>query len=1739
MTLTDRRKQLDRSRGEASPRGAYQDSPRRKPARKHDPAEPPAPAAKPERGPAATDDRSTAPSAPSATAVTADPAWVTAWATAYPATLSIGGQLKFSSGTADAYTGAWLYILDEAGNFVFDKEITRSTGDPTGRYLDNGLWCYGWWGENSYPDDQCFWWSGGGLDSHLKDGEQYYAWIFLKGTDGSWSPNGQTSNLVEAFYTPDIPGAQAGICSCYGQAHRADPVNTATGMFYEDVTDARLAGAGIPLSLDRHYRSDSTADGLLGTGWSTPFDAALTLEDGSATYRASDGARFVFTEQSDGGYATPPGAAATLAADDSGYVLTAPDRTRRTFDSSGRLTAWLDRSGHGLTLHYDSSGRLASVEDAAGRSTGLTLDSGGRLTEVALPDGSTVTYAYTDGLLTSVTDAAGETQTYGYDTQQRLTRFTGPEGGEVVNTYDDTGRITSQTDSSGETTTFAWEHGRESHMTDPSGGVWTDIYSGNVLVESIDPFGERVSYDYDRNLNPVGITDRRGHTTTMTYDDAGRMLTRSSPSSLGYTESWSYDAQGRIAEHTDGRGHTTTYTYTADGQLASATDPEGGTVRYTYTALGALESVTTPRGNTTTYGYDADGNRTSVTTPLGATTTFRHDQAGRITARTGPLGNAEGADPADHTTTYAYDARGLLASATDPLGRTTRYGYDGRGLLTSVTNPAGARTTYAYDAAGRLTLTTGPDGATTRRTYDAAGNLTSETDPLGNTTTHRYDTANRLVATVSPRGNADGADPADHTTTYGYDANGNRTSVTGPTGAVTTTAYDDVDRAVRVTDPLGNVTRYAYDAEDNLTRVTDALGHETTSAYDAVNRLTSTTDPLGDTTRFTYDADGNQLSRTTPLGHTTTWTYDAAGRQTGTTGPLGNADGADPAGFTTTYEYDLAGRQTAVTDPLGGTTATRYDAAGNLLQRTDPDGRTTSYAYDELDRLTRVTAPDGGTTDYTYDTAGNLVTRTDANGHTTSYDHDAAGRTTAVTDPLERVTRYSYDPDGNTTARTTPRGTTAYSHDPRGLLTGIDHSDATPDVSYTYDAAGRMTSRVNAHLSEDFTYDAAGNLTGTRGFSYTYDAAGQLLTRSYPDGTTIGHTYDADGRITAMTADSTTTRYDWDPAGHLVRTTLPSSATESRSYDAAGRLTAVTATRDGETVTGTELTLSPAGLPTRVDRTRAGGVTGSWDLTYDEAGRLASGCFPQPWASGCPSGRDTTYTYDQAGNRILSTQGSTLTSYAYDAADQLTSSTTDGETTTYGYDAEGNQTAAGDDRYTYDLAGRVSAATVDGTGYTYQHDASGNQLLAATGGQVLERTQWDPNAPLPALATAYDADGNVRQSYRYDPLGQPAATKTGSGSLFYYHHDPQGSPLDVTGANGTVHQRWAYDPYGTRILNTRQSGAPASTPSFTGARFEKTTGRLDLHARRYTPERGRFDRPDPVTPARTTPYVSAYAYAHNVPTLLTDRSGLTPENPNDDKVESFGEVLGIFGGAFRDVAKSPFVFAGDLYDAVTGQNGGAGAFADKYFPVRPAYRLYRAAHMLREQGCGALADSYDEAGDQLVQQLALTGLAGLNGWQRAAVNPAGGGRAYYGGAHSTRFGLTYYTPETPSSTNRINPEGGRMNCGLCATAGDDLMAGKNPNSVPGADRPMTRPEVEAVTGRSFRSKGGLNGVVADLQRWGPGARAIVGAWPRKGMGHYFNVVNNNGKIVFLDFQTGRANPADPRYTSYYLMRTDT
>ncbi|MER8188653.1 DUF6531 domain-containing protein [Kitasatospora sp. NPDC094015] len=1550
----------------------------------------------------------------------------------------------------------------------------------------------------------------------------YYAVVTYAYSDG-------TSDQLVSPSAPPVPiyGVPANVSlACPGSPsstgivlelvkYCGDPVNTSTGAFGEVFTDAQIPGPGRPIELTRSYSSVLTTAGAFGKGWAFPYSASLIVGQSVVTFRSEDGSQTDYAVQPDGSLtATRPYVHSKLQKTAGGYQLTTPDQHRVFFDATGRLTAMRDPAGVGLTLGYTGN-QPTSVTDAGGHTVTFGYTDA-LLTTATLPGARSISYGYTNGRLTSVKDLRGRTTTFGYDGAGLLTTVTDPLGkARITNVYDGSGRVTSQTDAVGAKTTFTYDAANPgtTYVTHPDGGIWTQKYTDGVISWQSDPYGKTTSYGYDGSFNRTTLTDANGKKATFTYDVVGNVLTSTSPAPVSATNTWTYDTANHVTSHKDARGNTTTYTYNTGNQLTATTDPAGGRTTYTYGSLGMLATLTSPRGGTTAYGYDTAGNRTSVTTPLGAKTTFAYDTAGRVTAKTDPRGNAGGASPAAYTTTYTYEPGGQLAAVAEPLAGPTTYSYDADGQLATVKDPLGNATTYTYDAAGNRTSTKDAAGNTTTSTFDWTGRPTSVTDALGHKTTSTYDKNGRPATVVTARGNAAGASPAAYTTTFGYDANGNRTSVTDPTGAVTATTYDEVNRPVTVTDPLGNTTTRTYSPTGQVVTVTDPTSARTTYGYDPLDRLTSVTDPLGKTTSFGYDAGSNRTSATTSLGNRTTWTFDTDERLTSVVDPRGNAAGSTPAAYTTTFGYDAAGNRTTVKDPLGNTTATAYDALDRPTAVTDPLGRRTSTGYDAAGHVTTATDPTGAVTTNAWNGVNDRTSRTDANNHVTTYTYDALHRPTAVTDPLGNKTTYGYDPEGHANTLTNARGlTTTTSYDPRGLPTGTTYSDTTPAVTRTYDKAGRPVSVTDATGTRTLAYDKTDRLLsitapgGGTGFTYTYDTRGALTGRQYPDGEKLTYAYDDDGRRTKLTTDGASTTYTYDLANNLTNTTLPGTNgyTETRTYDPASRLASIGSTKGTTTLASWQLTRDAAGQPTKVDANRLGLGTGTQNYTYDQAGRLASGCPLTPTTVGCTAGA-LTYTYDKVGNRLTQTDAYGTTTSTYDAADQLTKTTTGSASTTYSYDADGNTTSvktpyqdqiiasgttltagtvvasnnarlimqadgnlvlfaidtglsvwssgtAGhpgahatmqtdgnlvvadttgttlwssgtpantgalakvqDDgnfvlydtankaiwssktyrdalaihatTYTYDAAGHPTTIVGKQT-FTITYDADGNRVATKTNGALSRTLTWDINNPLPQIATETNGSGALISDYSYDPLGLPQSQHNPSGP-YYYHHDWLGSITDVTNSAGAQQTRTAYDPYGRSGTTTVAGGAPNAPFGFAGQYNDPVLpGKQYLRAREYDTATGRFTSRDPLPAPTAAAYGSAYSYAADAPTVYTDPSGMTPEGGESSGMSSLEAI----GSGLATGAKMPFDFVGDLYNAFSGDNGGAGAFADKYFPVRPAYAMYVAAARLREFGCNNVADQVEKHADELAQQVAVATLGGLDAWAQRRFGPRG------------------------------------------------------------------------------------------------------------------------------------------------------
>jgi RHS repeat-associated protein len=78
---------------------------------------------------------------------------------------------------------------------------------------------------------------------------------------------------------------------------------------------------------------------------------------------------------------------------------------------------------------------------------------------------------------------------------------------------------------------------------------------------------------------------------------------------------------------------------------------------------------------------------------------------------------------------------------------------------------------------------------------------------------------------------------------------------------------------------------------------------------------------------------------------------------------------------------------------------------------------------------------------------------------------------------------------------------------------------------------------------------------------------------------------------------------------------------------------------------------------------------------------------------------------------------------------------------------------------------------------------------------------------------------------------------------------------------------------------TNGPNPPTKVLGFNGQLLDVATGLYDLRARLYDPGLGRFLQSDPVPATPSKPYVAAYPYGDDQPTVLTDPTGMAPLPP--------------------------------------------------------------------------------------------------------------------------------------------------------------------------------------------------------------------------------------------------------------------
>ena len=267
-----------------------------------------------------------------------------------------------------------------------------------------------------------------------------------------------------------VPGAAAQETGC-GPCSRGSagkPISLASGNTYIEETDISLPGLSKGLIFQRTWNSMWPATqsafqiGIFGPNWRSNFEERVFLgSDNYMKYGRGDGGFWSFG-YGGGGWTTvaPANVSATLTQGSSYWTLTFQNGEQRRFDNtSGKLTAIIDRNGNTTQLTYDSLGRLITVTDPVSRHLYFSYGSG------------------SGSLVTAVTSDTGLSLSYSYDGQGRLVQYTRTDGTTVSFQYDSNSLISLVTDQNGKTL--------EAHTYDSSGRGLTSVRAGGVDATTI------------------------------------------------------------------------------------------------------------------------------------------------------------------------------------------------------------------------------------------------------------------------------------------------------------------------------------------------------------------------------------------------------------------------------------------------------------------------------------------------------------------------------------------------------------------------------------------------------------------------------------------------------------------------------------------------------------------------------------------------------------------------------------------------------------------------------------------------------------------------------------------------------------------------------------------------------------------------------------------------------------------------------------------------------------------------------------------------------------------------------------------------------------------------------------------------------------------------------------------------------------------------------------------------------
>ncbi len=992
----------------------------------------------------------------------------------------------------------------------------------------------------------------------------------------------------------------------------------------------------------------------------------------------------------------------------------------------------------------------------------------GQLISEIDPVGTETAYSYyalgnQRGLLESKTvDPAGLAlrTTYEYDSVGNPIKITDASGAVAHNTFDQLGRVIETADAAGAITRNTYDAEGNLVRADRPGSVdagdlWiTTKTSYNMLNRPILREDETTPDNYvitefrfDPGERLTRVIKPLGNSTVTDYDERDLVMRvrRGSGSEAESIETRRYDANGNLAEKTDGAGGVTQYKYDGHDRLVQVVDPAGAAALTQYDAFDRPVAVSK-------YGEpDPGGDPQTLISHQG----FIYDELGRrLAVRDYSVSN--GVAGTYHQASSAYDAAGRVVSETDALGNSVIHEYDAAGRLARSIDAAGNEVLTSYDGMGRpievkrreLDESSGQTHEYVERfAYDGMGRVVSHEDPLGHIERKAYDGRGNLIWQADAKG------------ALGLDSGGDA----GP-GNVQRNSFDGLNRLVKFTQELrtdgsgggtlgGTIqTSYAWDDNGNLAAITDANGNATSYEYDAQDRRIATELPDGATYRVEYD------------------------------GASRPAREIDPRGIVVRKIYDPAGRVTLRTVSKNGATLRRddfsYDGLSRMRMAISRDGSGVAFSTIEegFDSFGRndLSKQDGIAVTRTFDTAGRVLSVAGQNGATAVYQRDGIGRISSVAEASLGIL-----------AKPEYAGLHRYAKVTLGNGLALSES---------YDAAARPASTQ--------VEDASHNIIS--GYEVGYDRAGQKLyeKRLHDQGKGELYQYDSVDRLIAASQGVPSVEQHIGEA-------MPGAFSKHVTYaiDPVHNWISRVEYRDpANTALNVARTYVPNSLNQYISMNKGidGGAPVNTSFTYDEAGNLIDdGKYRYSYddrnmvTEVRDSLNDTfvaAYAYDALKRRISELRADgTVTQFVYDNWQEIEEIT------------DGTLTAS----YIYDDGIDHPIAMISNNHAYYYHADTRNNIAAITdeNGALVERYSYDPygEATITDDSGNTVTTSTIGNEYRFSSRRYDAAT----GLYYYRNRmyspelgrflqrDPVGyaDSMNVYAYVGNNPVLWA-DPYG-------------------------------------------------------------------------------------------------------------------------------------------------------------------------------------------------------------------------------------------------------------------------------------------------------------------------------------------------------